>query len=176
MALLRLDYPTTRRLHKRHHRLLQTTTFVIKARIYYNETETKSIFRRNFTMSIKMLHTCIRVKDLDKSLAFYTEAFGLKETRRKDFPDHKFTLVYLAFEEGGFELELTYNYDQAEPYDLGNGYGHLAVGVDDLSATHEQFEKVGYSVTDLKGLPGTKPTYFFVMDPDGYKTEVIQNR
>lgn len=123
-----------------------------------------------------MLHTCIRVQHLDKSLDFYTKAFDLKETRRKDFPEHEFTLVYLAFQEGGFELELTYNYDKKEPYNIGDGYGHLAVGVDDLKASHQKHVEAGYTVTDLKGLPGSDPTYYFITDPDGYKTEVIQNR
>ncbi|WP_239257251.1 lactoylglutathione lyase [Listeria ilorinensis] len=127
-------------------------------------------------MANKMLHTCIRVQHLDKSLAFYSDAFGLKEVRRKDFPDHEFTLVYMAFEEGDFELELTYNYDKKEPYTLGDGYGHLAIGVDDLKASHAKHQSAGYEVTDMKGLPGSEPTYYFILDPDGYKTEVIQNR
>lgn len=122
-----------------------------------------------------MLHTCIRVQNLDKSMAFYTKALNLKETRRKDFPEHQFTLVYLAFEDGGYELELTYNYDKAEPYEIGDGYGHIAIGVDDLKASHAAHEAEGYNVTKLMGLPGTDPTYYFIKDPDGYKTEVIQN-
>ncbi|EUJ30266.1 lactoylglutathione lyase [Listeria floridensis FSL S10-1187] len=122
-----------------------------------------------------MLHTCIRVQNLDQSLSFYENAFGLKEVRRKDYPEYEFTLVYMAFEEGGFELELTYNYDKKEPYNLGDGYGHLAVGVDDLKASHADHVKQGYTVTDLKGLPGSEPNYYFITDPDGYKTEVIQN-
>lgn len=72
-------------------------------------------------MSVKMLHTCIRVMDLEKSLKFYKEALGLIETRRKDFPEHKFSLVYLSNEVGGYEIELTYNYDVEKPYELGNG-------------------------------------------------------
>lgn len=127
-------------------------------------------------MTTKMLHTCIRVQNLEKSLDFYTKALGLKETRRKDFPEHQFTLVYLAFEEGGYELELTYNYDKAEPYELGDGYGHIAIGVDDLKTSHAEHEAQGYDVTKLMGLPGTDPTYYFIKDPDGYKTEVIQNK
>ncbi len=126
-------------------------------------------------MSKKMLHTCVRVQNLEKSMDFYTKALNLKEMRRKDFPDYQFTLVYLAFEEGGYELELTYNYDQAEPYEIGNGYGHIAIGVDDLKATHAAHKAANYEVTDLKGLPGSEPSYYFIQDPDGYKIEVIQN-
>lgn len=69
-------------------------------------------------MSVKMLHTCIRVMDLEKSLKFYKEALGLIETRRKDFPEHKFSLVYLSNEVGGYEIELTYNYDVEKPSTL----------------------------------------------------------
>lgn len=126
-------------------------------------------------MTAKMLHTCIRVQDLDKSLTFYKEAFGLKEVRRKEFPDAKFALIYLAFNEGEFDLELTYNYDQTAPYDLDNGYGHLALGVDELTKTHDNHQKAGYTVTDLKGLPGSDPNYYFITDPDGYQIEIIQN-
>ena len=107
-------------------------------------------------MSIKMLHTCIRVMDLEKSLEFYKNALGLVETRRKDFPEHKFTLVYLSDVPGGYEVELTYNYNPEVPYDLGNGFSHIAIA------------------HDLKGLPGEKPHYYFVTDPDGYKVEVIR--
>ena len=76
-------------------------------------------------MAVKMLHTCIRVMDLEKSLKFYKEALGLIETRRKDFPEHKFTLVYLSNELGGYEVELTYNYNPEKPYELGNGFSHI---------------------------------------------------
>ena len=70
---------------------------------------------------MKSLHTCVRVKDLDKSLAFYKDAFGYEESRRLDYPEFEFTLVYLSLPGDDYELELTYNYDQEEPYDLGNG-------------------------------------------------------
>ncbi|WP_294353689.1 VOC family protein [uncultured Clostridium sp.] len=125
-------------------------------------------------MAVKMLHTCIRVKNLEESLKFYKEGFGLIETSRKDYPDYKFSLVYLSNEEGGYEIELTYNYD-SEGYDLGNGFSHIAVGVDNLEESRENHIALGYEVTDLKGLPGEKPHYYFVTDPDGYKVEVIRN-
>ena len=126
-------------------------------------------------MAVKMLHTCIRVMDLEKSLEFYQKALGLIETNRKDFPEHKFTLVYLSNEEGGYEIELTYNYDPERPYELGNGFSHIAVGADDIVALREKHIEMGYEVTDLKGLPGQPPRYYFVTDPDGYKVEVIIN-
>jgi glyoxalase family protein len=112
--------------------------------------------------------------NLEKSLKFYQEALGLIVTRRKDFPEHKFSLVYLSNVEGGYEIELTYNYDVEKPYELGNGFSHIAVEAEDLEAMREKHVSLGYEVTPLKGLPGTKPSYYFVTDPDGYKIEVIR--
>lgn len=121
-----------------------------------------------------MLHTCIRVMDLEKSLKFYKEALGLVETRRRDFPEHKFTLVYLSDKSGQYELELTYNYNPEKPYEIGNGFSHIAVSVDDLEASRKRHMEMGYEVTELKGLPGEPPQYYFVKDPDGYAVEVIR--
>lgn len=122
---------------------------------------------------MKMAHTCVRVKDLEASVNFYQEAFGFEESRRRDFPDSKFTLVYLTLPGDEYELELTYNYDRAA-YDLGDGYGHIAISSDDLEKLHEEHKNKGFNVTDLKGLPGTDPSYYFITDPDGYKIEVIR--
>lgn len=127
-------------------------------------------------MATRMLHTCIRVMDLEKSLEFYKNALGLVETRRKDFPEHKFTLVYLSDTPDGYEIELTYNYDPEKPYNLGNGFSHVAIGADDIVSLREKHMEMGYEVTDLKGLPGEPPRYYFVTDPDGYKVEVIINK
>lgn len=125
-------------------------------------------------MSVKMLHTCIRVKNLEESLRFYKDALGLIETKRIDYPEYKFSLVYLSNEIGSYEIELTYNYDQPEPYELGNGFSHIAIGVIDLEEERQKHIELGYIVTELKGLPGKKPDYYFVTDPDGYKVEVIR--
>lgn len=127
-------------------------------------------------MSMKFLHTCYRVKDLDKSLAFYQDLLGFEISRKRDFPESKFTLVYLKVPGYDYELELTYNYDQEEPYEIGEGYGHIAVGVDDLKAVHEEYSKTEYEVTELKALTKESAGYFFIKDPDGYKIEVIQNK
>lgn len=124
---------------------------------------------------MKMAHTCVRVKDLEASLAFYKGAFGFVEKSRRDFPENKFTLVYLSLPGDDYELELTYNYDHAA-YDLGDGYGHIAIAVSGLEALHEKQKNDNYNVTDLKGLPGTAPSYYFVVDPDGYKIEVIREK
>ena len=117
---------------------------------------------------MKMAHTCVRVKDLEASLNFV-------ETSRRDFPENKFTLVYLTLPNDNYELELTYNYDH-EAYDLGNGYGHIAIAVSDLEALHEKHQTAGFEITELKGLPGTAPSYYFIVDPDGYKIEIIREK
>lgn len=125
-------------------------------------------------MNYKMLHTCIRVMDLEKSLKFYQEALGLVETRRKDFPEDKFTLVFLSDEDKNYEMELTYNYNPDKPYEIGNGFSHIAVSVEDLEASRERHKEMGYKVTKLMGLSGEKPRFYFVTDPDGYDVEVIR--
>lgn len=122
---------------------------------------------------MKMAHTCVRVKDLDASVKFYQEAFGFEESRRRDFPDSKFTLVYLTLPGDDYELELTYNYDHAA-YDLGDGYGHIAIRSEDIEKLHQEQKAKGFNVTDMKGLPGSDPSYYFITDPDGYKIEVIR--
>ncbi|MBE9388460.1 VOC family protein [Vagococcus salmoninarum] len=124
---------------------------------------------------MKMAHTCVRVKDLEASLDFYQKAFDFVESRRRDFPENKFTLVYLTLPGDPYELELTYNYDHPG-YDLGDGYGHIAISVPDLEGLHAKQKAAGFNVTDLKALPGVPPSYFFVVDPDGYKIEVIREK
>jgi lactoylglutathione lyase len=96
------------------------------------------------------------------------------ETRRKDFPEDKFTLVYLSDEDRNFELELTYNYNPEKPYEIGNGYSHLAVVTPDLEASHQKHKAMGYKVTKLSGLPGSSPKFYFMDDPDGYSIEIIR--
>ena len=123
----------------------------------------------------KAVHTMIRVLDLDRSIAFYGEAFGLGEADRFDFDD--FMLVYLSNDESDFEVELTLNKGQTEPYELGNGYGHLAVSVDDLEAEHRRFEEAGLEPRRLVTLEKDGEVvgkFFFVADPDGYQIEVLQ--
>ncbi len=122
---------------------------------------------------MKMLHTCLRIKDLDASLDFYKNVIGLKEIRRIDHSDYGFILVYLGDGKTDYELELTYNFG-SEGYDLGNGFSHLAVSVKDLELQHEKHLTAGYKVTDLKGLPNEKPHYYFITDPDGYLIEILR--
>lgn len=125
-------------------------------------------------VKFRPIHSCIRVVDLEKSIDFYKRAFDFVETRRKDYPEDEFTLVYMAAEEGGFELELTYNYGHG-PYELGDGYSHIALEVEDLEKSHEEHKKAGFKVTDLGGLSDSKePSFYFITDPDGYDIEIIR--
>ena len=126
-------------------------------------------------MTKKFLHTCVRVKDLEASLDFYTNTLGFKVAETLDYPEFEFTLVYLELGEGGYQLELTYNYHQEEAYDLGNGYGHIALGVEDLEGKHKELKDKGYEVTNLTGLSDGAASYFFAIDPDGYKIEIVKN-
>ncbi|MBU1334715.1 MAG: VOC family protein [Alphaproteobacteria bacterium] len=123
----------------------------------------------------KLVHTMIRVVDEARSVGFYQKAFGLSVVDRLDF--ETFTLVYLAGDEVGFELELTINKGRAEPYELGNGYGHLAVVVDDVDAEHARFTAEGFTagkLVDFRNGEVLVARFFFATDPDGYKIEVIQ--
>ena len=123
----------------------------------------------------KAIHMMVRVLDEARSVAFYSQAFGLSVAERVDFPD--FTLIYLKNADADFEVELTVNKDRTEPYDLGNGYGHVAFVVDDLEATRERIAAAGYSPKDIKQMAHDgKPfgRFFFIEDPDGYKIEVLE--
>ncbi|MEZ0167484.1 VOC family protein [Microvirga sp. TS319] len=117
----------------------------------------------------------IRVADENRSKAFYEKAFGFKEAAR--FPFETFTLVYLLDEESGTELELTINHDREEPYAHGDGYGHIAMVVDDLEAEHKRHTELGYDPTAVKEFfrdGALMAKFFFVQGPDGYKIEVLQ--
>ncbi|WP_026397822.1 VOC family protein [Acetobacter nitrogenifigens] len=123
----------------------------------------------------KMIHSMIRVLNEQASLEFYDKAFGLKVAERFTFDD--FTLVYLSNDEQSFELELTINNDRDRPYELGDGYGHLAVSVADLEAEHARIEGAGLQPLPIKELScGDRfvGKFFFISDPDGYKIEVLQ--
>ena len=127
----------------------------------------------------KYLHTMIRVKDLDKSLDFYTRLLGMKELRKKDFPTGKFTLAFVGYgdEVNNTVVELTHNWDQDEPYDLGDGFGHLALGVPDIYATCETLEKEGVSIPRPPGpMKHGGSVIAFIEDPDGYKIELVEKK
>ena len=123
----------------------------------------------------KPIHSMIRVLDEARSLAFYDTAFGLKVADRLDFPD--FTLVYLRTAESDFELELTVNKGRTEPYEIGDGYGHLAVSVADLEAEHARLTAAGLAPRKLvEFAPAGQVVgrFFFIADPDGYQIEVLE--
>lgn len=123
----------------------------------------------------KLIHSMIRVRDLDASIHFYDTAFGLKVADRFDFEG--FTLVYLRNAEADFEIELTHNHDRADDYSHGDGYGHVALAVDDLDAEHARLDKAGLEPLGIKEFyreGALMARFFFVKDPDGYKIEVLQ--
>jgi lactoylglutathione lyase len=123
----------------------------------------------------KLIHTMIRVLDLDKSLAFYRDVLDLTPSHTLDFPD--FALVYLRNAQNDAEIELTLNKGRTEPYTHGTGYGHVAVVVEDLDARHTAITAAGYApmpIKEFKRGDELLARFFFVQDPDGYKIEVLQ--
>lgn len=125
----------------------------------------------------RLLHTMIRVRDLDKSLDFYTRLLGMNLIRKKDYPSGEFTLAFVGYgdEASDTVIELTHNWGQAEPYELGSGFGHLAIGVPDIYGTCEQLESEGVSIPRPPGpMKHGGSVIAFVEDPDGYKIELIE--
>lgn len=123
----------------------------------------------------KAIHSMIRVLDEARSVAFYQAAFGLEVAER--LPFEEFTLIYMSNSETEFELELTVNKARTEPYDLGDGYGHLAFSVDDLDAEHARLEAAGLAprkIVDFAPAGDVIARFFFISDPDGYQIEVLQ--
>jgi len=123
---------------------------------------------------MKMIHTCLRVLDLEKSRQFYEKVFGLAEYQRFSFDS--FTLLYLRHETEPFELELTANHGRKEPYNLGDGYGHLAFVTDNLEQALEAYRATGAEDGEIKELDYEGELlgrFFFATDPDGYKIEVL---
>ena len=118
-----------------------------------------------------LVEICLRVRDIDATLDFYTNLFDFEVASERKFPEDKFDLIYLNSPGSNCQIELTYNYD-AEPYEIGNGFSHLGVTVNDLEAMHEVSKNSKYETGELRGLSGGTPSYFFVTDPDGYRIEV----
>ena len=126
--------------------------------------------------SMRMLHTMLRVGDLERSIRFYTEVLGMQLLRRKDYPSGRFTLAFVGYgdERDNTVLELTHNWD-TEEYALGDGYGHIALGLDDIySACNAIAEKGGRVVREPGPMKHGTTVIAFVDDPDGYKVELIQ--
>lgn len=127
---------------------------------------------------MRILHTMLRVADLEKSIAFYTNVLGMKLLRRNDNEEYRYTLAFVGYqdESEGSVLELTYNWDTNE-YDLGTAYGHIALEVNDIYASCAVIEKLNGKITRAPGpVKGGNTVIAFVEDPDGYKIELIENK
>jgi lactoylglutathione lyase len=124
---------------------------------------------------MRILHTMIRVRDLEKSLSFYTKVLGMQLLSKQEYPEGKFTLVFVGFgsKEEGAVIELTYNWE-VDHYDLGNAFGHIAVGVEDVYAACERIRAAGGKITREPGpMKHGSTVLAFAEDPDGYKIELL---
>lgn len=125
----------------------------------------------------QLLHTMIRVFDLDKSIDFYTRLLGMTLLRRKDYESGRFTLAFVGYGEevGNTLVELTHNWDQKEPYTIGSGFGHLAIGARDIRGACEKLAKEGVKIPRPPGpMKHGGSVIAFIEDPDGYKIELIE--
>ena len=124
---------------------------------------------------MKFLHTMIRVGDLDKSINFYTNALGMKLIKKNEYPDGKFTLAFMGYSKDDVQIELTYNWD-TNKYNIGDGFGHIALAVDDINKACATVINAGGKVTRQPGPMKFGTTVIaFVEDPDGYKIELISD-
>ena len=129
--------------------------------------------------SFRFLHVMIRVLDLERSIDFYTKQLGMRLLRRKDYPGGKFTLAFVGYgsEADSTAIELTHNWEQQVPYDLGNAFGHLAFAVPNIYETCTKLEQQGIKVTRPPGpMKHGKSVIAFIEDPDGYKIELIERK
>ncbi len=127
---------------------------------------------------MRVLHTMLRVGNLEKSLHFYEDIMGMKLLRKKDYPEYKFTLAFVGYgdESDTAVIELTHNWD-TESYDLGNAYGHIAIGVEDVYKTCDKIKESGGTVVREAGpMQGGNTVLAFVEDPDGYKLELLEDK
>ena len=125
---------------------------------------------------MKFLHTMLRVKDLEKSIAFYSNVLGMKELERTENQQYRYTLVFVGFatQADSTTIELTHNWDTNE-YDIGNAFGHIALGVEDIYAACDKIRKLGGNITREAGpVKGGSTHIAFITDPDGYQIELIQ--
>ena len=125
---------------------------------------------------MRLLHTMIRVGNLERSIGFYTDVLGMKLLRQKEYPDGKFTLAFVGYgdESSNAVIELTYNWG-VDHYEIGTGYGHIALGVEDIFATCDEIKKRGGKVTREPGpMKGSTTVLAFIEDPDGYRIELVQ--
>jgi lactoylglutathione lyase len=131
------------------------------------------------TANYRMLHTMIRVMDLDKSIDFYTRLLGMKLLRRKDYPTGKFTLAFVGYgdESDNSVIELTHNWGREQPYEIGTGFGHLAIGLPDIYGACERLKGEGVKIPRSPGpMAHGGSVIAFVEDPDGYRIELIERK
>ena len=127
---------------------------------------------------MRFLHTMLRVANLERSIAFYTNALGMKLLRQSENTQYRYTLAFLGYddEQTGTVIELTYNWD-TDAYDMGTAFGHLAIGCDDIYATCDTLKEAGATICREPGpVKGGNTVIAFVEDPDGYKIELIENK
>jgi len=127
----------------------------------------------------RLLHTMIRVRDLDRSLAFYTGHLGMRLLRKKDYPGGRFTLAFVGYDDESAQaaVEMTHNWDQDAPYEIGTGFGHLAIGVPDIEGLCAALAAAGVPVPRPPGpMKHGGSVIAFIEDPDGYKIELVQRR
>lgn len=137
----------------------------------------KTLVNARKSSDFRLLHTMIRVRDLEKSIDFYTRMLGMRLLRKKDYPSGEFTLAFVGYddEETGAVIELTHNWGQKEPYELGSGFGHLAIGVPDIYGTCEALAAENVRIPRPPGpMKHGGSVIAFIEDPDGYKIELIQ--
>jgi lactoylglutathione lyase len=131
------------------------------------------------TSTFRFLHTMIRVRDLDKSLKFYSDLLGMRVLRRRDYPSGKFTLAFVGYgdETDHTVIELTHNWEQAEPYQLGTAFGHLAIGVPDVYKACDRLAAAGVKIPRPAGpMAHGGSVIAFIEDPDGYRIELVERR
>ena len=129
-------------------------------------------------MAPRLLHTMLRVGNVERSLSFYVGVLGMKVLRTTDRPEQKYSLTFVGYggEDSNTVLELTYNYG-IEKYEQGSGFGHIAIGVDDIHLTCEALSSAGFTISRQPGpVQGGTTVIAFAVDPDGYKVELIQGR
>jgi lactoylglutathione lyase len=139
-------------------------------------TADKTTAGRPIVSKARMLHTMIRVRDLEKSIDFYTSQLGMTLSRRSDNETGRYTVAFVGYgdEKAATVVELTHNWDRTEPYDLGSGFGHLAIGVEDIYGVCEKLVAAGVKVPRPAGpVKGGTTVIAFIEDPDGYKIELI---
>ena len=128
-------------------------------------------------LQARMLHTMLRVKNIENSINFYTQVLGMKLLRQTEFEEGRFTLAFVGYGEEETEcvLELTFNWDETDGYDIGNGYGHIALGVPDIGLTCEKLRDAGATIIREPGPMKHGSTIIaFIQDPDGYQIELIE--